>query len=130
MIVVNASAMVEALVGQDADPALLDSLTGDVAAPHLLDVEVLSALRGLTFSGVLSVGAAERARADYRDLVIERHETAPLEKRIWQLRHGFTSYDACYLALAEGLDAPLLTCDRKLTASGHRARVNLSPRTI
>lgn len=129
MIVADASAMVEALVGRDVDPALLDSLTGEVAAPHLLDVEVLSALRGLVLGGALSLEAAERARVDYAELVIDRHEAAPLADRIWQLRHGFTSYDACYLALSEGLDAPLLTYDRKLAARGHQARVRVLPRS-
>jgi predicted nucleic acid-binding protein len=51
MIVVDSSAMVEALVGSEADDDLLDALQGDVHAPHLLDVEVLSVLRGLTLGG-------------------------------------------------------------------------------
>ena len=63
MIVVDASAMVEVLVGGDADPALLDELTGDIAAPHVLDLEVLSVLRGLTLAGKLAQhGAARRTR--------------------------------------------------------------------
>ena len=123
MIVIDASAMVEALVGRDADPALLDALSGDIAAPHLLDIEVLSVLRGLALGGKLAPDAAERARADHFAFDITRHEVGPLADRVWALRHGYTSYDACYLALAEALDAPLLTCDAKLAGPGHAADV-------
>ena len=63
MIVVDASAMVEVLVGGDADPALLDELAGDIAAPHVLDLEVLSVLRGLTLTGKLAPETADRAPA-------------------------------------------------------------------
>lgn len=129
MIVVDATAMVEALVGRDADDLLLDSLSGEVEAPHLLDVEVLSALRGLLLGHKLDAAGAEAARQDHFDLSITRHSTAPLAERIWQLRHRFTSYDASYLALAESLQAPLLTCDAKLIGGGHRADVRLVARS-
>lgn len=126
MIVVDASAMVEALVGADVDPQLLDLLGGELAAPHLLDVGVLSVLRGLERSGKLSRVAADLARGDYFSFVIARHETPPLSERIWALRHQFTSYDATYLALAEALDVTLVTCDAKLAVSGHHATVFVS----
>jgi predicted nucleic acid-binding protein len=61
VIVVDASAMVEALVGRNAEDELLDALRGDVHAPHLLDVEVLSVLRGLSLGGKLAARAAEQA---------------------------------------------------------------------
>lgn len=125
MIVVDASAMVEALVGRDAEEELLNALCGDIDAPHLLDVEVLSVLRGLLLGGKLDPPAAEQARLDHFALVITRHETAPLSERIWQLRHQFTSYDASYIALAEALEAPLYTCDAKLGTKGHHAHVRL-----
>lgn len=114
MIVLDASAMVEALVGREVDDGLLDALAGEVAAPHVLDVEVLSVLRGLVLGGKLRPALADAARADHFDLVIARHDTAPLAERIWELRQQYTSYDAAYLALAEALDAPLYTCDAKL----------------
>jgi predicted nucleic acid-binding protein len=129
VIVVDASAMVEALVGRDPDAELLQALSGDIDAPHLLDVEVLSALRGLVLGRRLDAEVAEVARLDHFAFSINRHDAAPLADRIWALRHHFTSYDACYLALAEVLDAPLYTCDAKLAASGHEAEVRVLPRT-
>ena len=101
MIVVDASAMVEALVGRDSDDDLLTALAGDIDAPHLLDVEVLSVLRGLVLGGKLDPVDAVSAQRDYFAFTITRHETEPLAERIWQLRHQFTAYDASYLALAE-----------------------------
>ncbi|MCA0295226.1 MAG: type II toxin-antitoxin system VapC family toxin [Actinobacteria bacterium] len=129
MIVIDASAMVEALVGREADAELLDALAGDIDAPHLLDVEVLSVLRGLVIGGKLEPESAGQAREDHFAFAITRHETSPLADRIWQLRHQFTSYDASYLALAEALQAPLFTCDAKLATRGHNAEIQLIPRS-
>jgi len=129
VIVVDASAMVEALIGRDLDSELRDALAGEVAAPHLLDVEVLSALRGLLLGGKLEPGAAEEARVDHFALSLTRYEIHPLADRIWFMRHQYNSYDACYLALAEALDAPLYTCDAKLVGAGHGAQVRVFPRT-
>ena len=112
MIVVDASAMIEVLVGGDTDPALLDELTGDIAAPHVLD---------------LAPETADRALQEYFQLNIQRHSTALLAGRIWHLRYQFTAYDASYLALAEALGVPLITCDKKLAPPGHRAEVRLFP---
>ena len=123
MIVIDASAIIQVLVGRDPGPALLDAVAGDLAAPHILDVEVLSALRGMVLGGGLLLEAAESARRSYADLVITRYEAALLADRVWALRTQYTSYDAMYLALAEGLGAPLVTCDRKLDAGGHHAEV-------
>lgn len=128
MIVIDASAMVEALVGRDVDGELLDALSGQIEAPHLLDVEVLSVLQGLTLGGRLDQAAADQALKDHFSFSITRHDTPPLAERIWALRHQFTAYDASYLALAEGLDAPLFTCDAKLATPDHRARIHLVPR--
>lgn len=117
--------MVEALVGSDVDHELLGALAGAVCAPHLLDVEVLSVLRGLSLGGKLDPNTADEARRDHFAFTIDCHETAPLADRIWQLRHQHTSYGAAYLALAEALDAPLYTCDAKLEAGGHGATIRL-----
>lgn len=125
MIVIDASAMVEALVGQDVEESLLDALAGTVAAPHVLDVEVLSVLRGLVLGRKLPLDRAEAARTHHFELLIERQETGPLAGRIWELRHRYSCYDAAYLALAEALDAPFHTCDAKLDSGGHRATVRV-----
>ena len=129
MIIIDASAMIEALVGRDADDDLLDALQTSVHAPHLLDFEVLSVLRGLTLAGKLKPDTAEQARNDYFSLTIARYELHGLADRVWQLRHNHTTYDACYLALAEALQAPLYTCDRKLDTDTHSADVLILPRT-
>ena len=101
MIVLDASAMVEALIGRAVADELLDALTGGISAPHLLDVEVLSVLRGLLLGGKLDPSAADEARRDHSAFAIDRYEAAPLADRIWQLRHQYTSCDAAYLSLAE-----------------------------
>ncbi|HWD23638.1 MAG TPA: type II toxin-antitoxin system VapC family toxin [Burkholderiales bacterium] len=63
---------------------------------------------------------------DFRDLLIERHAHADLLPRIWQLRESVSARDASYIALAEALDAPLVTCDAKLARShGHSAQIEL-----
>jgi predicted nucleic acid-binding protein len=129
MMVIDASAMIEALVGRDADDKLLDALQTSLHAPHLLDVEVLSVLRGLTLGGKLAPEAAEQAWADYFALTIARYELSGLADRVWDLRHSYTTYDASYLALAEALDVPLRTCDRKLAGDAHRAEVLVLART-
>jgi predicted nucleic acid-binding protein len=129
MIVIDASAMVEALVGRQVDDELLEAMVDDVHAPHLLDVEVLSVLRGLTLSGKLRQNAAEQARNDHFAFTIARYEVAGLADRVWELRNNHTTYDACYIALAEALAAPLYTCDSKLARDGHSAEVKVFPRS-
>ena len=81
--------------------------------------------------GVLHGDIDERHGRDSLDdlaaMSIERHGHQPLLERIWRLRHNLTAYDAAYLALAESLDAPLLTRDSALaSAAGHHARVELA----
>lgn len=129
MIVLDASAMVEALVGAEPSAELLLALEGEIHAPHLPDGEVLSVLRGLERGSVLEPERVQQALDDYWSFTVIRHDLEPLAGRVWQLRHQFTSYDAGYVALAEALDAPLVTCDRKLATAGHRAQV-LGPRGL
>jgi predicted nucleic acid-binding protein len=94
--------------------------------PHLIDVEFASALRRLTRFGGLDGNAAQRALDNFGDWRLVRHEHGNLLPRIWQLRDSVSAYDAAYVALAEMLEAPLLTCDAKLSrAHGHRARIEL-----
>ncbi len=129
MIVIDASAMVEALVGRAPDAGLLEALGGELSAPHLLDVEVVSALRGLLLGGKLTHETADEARHDHFALTINRRELEPLAERVWALRSRFTAYDACYLALAEALRCPLYTCDAKLVGPGHGVDVRVLART-
>lgn len=126
MVVVDTSAVLEALVGRDPDRNLVERLSedGDLHAPHLIDVELLHALRRLTANGDVSEERATDARSDYRELALTRYPHVALGDRIWELRHNLTAYDATFVALAEALQAPLLTCDRRLAgASGHTAQI-------
>lgn len=125
MIVADASAIVHALVGREPSEEVLAALSGEVAVPHLVDVEVLSALRGLALGHQVTDAEAEQAWRVHLDLAMTRYELEPVAARVWQLRHRYSAYDATYLALAEALDAPLVTCDAALTAGGHRAEVTL-----
>lgn len=70
-----------------------------------------------------------QARRHHFAFTIDRRGTEPLQERIWAIRHQFTAYDAAYIARAEALTAPLLTCDRKLAGGTHRAQVITFPRT-
>jgi predicted nucleic acid-binding protein len=128
VLVVDASAVLEAIVALDPMPDLIERLAqdGDLHAPHLLDIEVLHALRRLNALGQLSDERASDALADFQDLALVRYPHVGLADRIWELRHNLTAYDAAYVALAETLDVALVTCDVHLReAPGHVARVEL-----
>jgi predicted nucleic acid-binding protein len=132
VLVVDTSAVVAALVGRPRDEALVDRLCtdGDLHAPHLLDVELLHALRRLLLAGRLSEDRAADARADFADLTIVRYDHVAVVDRTWALRHNLTAYDATFVALAEILDVPLVTCDAHLAnAPGDRARIELFAET-
>ena len=101
MIVIDTSAMVEALVGRDSEPEFLDALSGDLAAPHLLDVEVLSVLRGLELGHKLAPAVAVQARHDYFAFTITRHGLQPFAERIWRHRHQFTGSRAVLVGQTE-----------------------------
>ncbi len=93
-------------------------------APHLLDLEVLAALRNSVFRGEMSRRHAAAAVDDLVELPIKRYPPAPLVERIWQLRDRLTPYDAVYVALAEALALPLVTTDGRLArAGGHQAEI-------
>lgn len=129
MIVLDASAVLE-FVSRSAIGARLGRLMSDedlgVHAPHLLGVEVAQALRRQERTGVITSARASQALNALTDLRFERHDHEPLLPRVWELRANLTAYDATYVALAEALEAPLLTLDRRLAAApGHRARVEV-----
>jgi predicted nucleic acid-binding protein len=119
LIVVDASVLVTALGDDGPDGERhRERLRGErLIAPHLLDVEVVSAWRRLAAAGHLDERRAAFARADLRSLPLQRVPHAPLLERCWELRANLTSYDASYVALAELIDAPLVTADAKLAAT-------------
>lgn len=111
--VVDASTTVAYLAGggtPEESAAVLD----DGHAPDLIDVEVIQAFRGLVRGGKLDGIRADEAFADLRDLPVRRHPMSPLLRRAWELRDRCSAYDALYVALAEALDAPLVTRDGRL----------------
>jgi predicted nucleic acid-binding protein len=115
VIVVECSAIVDALVGAPANPKLLDIIaTEDLHSPTLLDYEVASALRGHLRGGLLTTAGLDIAIQDYTELHIERYELTGLLRDILALRDNFTACDAAYIVLAQALDAPLVTADDKL----------------
>lgn len=129
MIVVDASALLEFLLqtplGTRVEARLLRE-GDDFHAPHLVDVEVAQALRRLVRSGEVSPDRATEAIADLLDFDLHRHAHLDLLARAWKLRENVTAYDAIYVALAEALDAPIVTCDAPLaTAPGSRARIEV-----
>jgi predicted nucleic acid-binding protein len=129
VIVADASAVVELLLGgETAAPVatrLLDPAE-TVHVPHLLDVEVAQALRRYALSRELDPERGMNALADLGDLPFRRYPHTMLLDRAWELRRSVSAYDAVYIALAEALEAPLLTRDRRLARShGHFARIEL-----
>ena len=128
MLVIDASAVVELLLTTEMGHRVATVITGDqtLHAPELIGVELISVLRRLTRLGELSVDDARRLLVDFGDLGIELYEHTPLLGRAFDLRESVSAYDAVYVALAEAVDAPLLTCDAKLAgASGHAAVIQL-----
>ena len=129
MIVVDASAVLELLLDTRAASDVENRLlrTGEsLHAPHLLDLEIAQVLRRYVSVGELTPQRGKQALTDLTDFLIIRYPHDPFLSRIWELRHNVSAYDAAYLALAESLPAPLITCDARLAAApGHRATIDL-----
>lgn len=128
MIVVDASAALELLLLTAAGRGIAERLfdSGEsLHAPELVDLEVAQVLRRFERSRALSAARAAEALDDWSALALERYSHALLLPRAWELRSNLTIYDGVYVALAELLDAPLLTCDAALARAPHRARVEL-----
>lgn len=129
MIVVDASALLETLLRLPAATTVERRLFENgrtLHAPHLIDIEVAQVIRRYAVHGDIDDERARAALIDLADFPLRRYPHDFLLARIWDLRNNLTAYDAAYVALAEALDAPLLTRDRRLlSAPGHRARVEL-----
>jgi predicted nucleic acid-binding protein len=127
MVVIDASALVEVLTAGRASDALYARLAGEeLHAPHMVDLEVTQALRRLERTRALGPWPCSVALHLLRGMSLFREAHEPLLERCWELRANLTAYDAAYVALAEALEAPLVTCDARLhRAPGHRAEIEL-----
>jgi predicted nucleic acid-binding protein len=126
MIVLDASAAIELLLrterGEQVEQ-LIEDPDVTLHAPYLLDVEVAQVLRRLSRAGTLTAKRAALALDTLAELRITRYDHALVLKRVWALRETLSAYDACYVALAEQLDARLLTFDARLASAKHRATI-------
>jgi len=131
LIILDASAAIDYLVdggerGEWVRERVVDE--SNVAAPHVIDLEVVSGLRQLLERDEVTLRQAANALADFVDLDVVRYPVTVLLDRIWQLRTVLTPYDAAYVTLGEALGSPLLTTDSRLArAHGHRAAVVAFP---
>ena len=130
MIVLDASAAIELLLNTAAGTRVrmrIQRPSMTLHAPHLIDLEVAQVLRRCVRTGDLEENRAKQVLADLVALDLTRYPHDLFLSRIWQLKDNLTAYDAAYVALAEILDAPLLTLDERLSrSSGHRARIDLA----
>ena len=119
MIVVDASVVIEVLLQTNDGVVIGDKLFSgreSLHAPHLMDVEVAQVLRRYVQRGELDPERGRQALDVLAEFPLTRYAHEPLLGRMWALRDNLTAYDAVYVALAEGLRAPLVTRDRRLSA--------------
>jgi predicted nucleic acid-binding protein len=127
VIVIDASAAILGLLNDGEARSMLRE--GAVVCPHLADSEVAHALRSQVLRGALGTDDAGRAMETWRRLGIERIGVQGLLPRIWELRDNVSAYDATYVAVAEALEAPLVTADGRLArAPGPRCPITVVPR--
>jgi predicted nucleic acid-binding protein len=128
LIVADASVIAPALGDDSAkgDRFRLRLRGERLAAPHLVDLEVMSAWRRQSAAGLLDARRAALALTDLQELPVRRFPHAPLMARCWELRDNLTVYDASYVALAELFEVTLLTADQRLARSpGLRCNVEV-----
>lgn len=131
-LVLDASVAIELFArDRDPDPELRRRvLTGAAAAPEMMDLEVCNVVRKMVLRGEARRGDATEMIRDIRDAPVLRVGHRHLVDRVWELRDDVTAYDASYIALAEAVGVPLLTCDTRISrAGGHRAQVEVYPRS-
>lgn len=129
-VVCDASALVTVLLDSGDDGVWLTArLRGaELCAPDLLPFECANIFRRHESAGLVSADQAAQAHADLLDLPIDLFPYETVAQRVWELRRNLTSYDAGYVGLAELLDAPLVTLDRRLlTAPGIMCDVEAPP---
>lgn len=130
MIVLDASAAADVLLKLEPKASRIRERMGEseggLHVPHLFEIEVLHTLRRHFLSGNLTAKRESEALEDLAAMRLTRHPHTPFIERIWELRENVTAYDAAYIALAEMLDAPLVTTDGRLArSSGHHANIEL-----
>jgi predicted nucleic acid-binding protein len=126
VIVADASVVVDFIAGTERGHEATSYLTkaGAIYAPALVDAEAAQAIRGLVLRGQIDEPRGRAAIEILGELPLIRVPITGLLPRVWQLRSGLTAYDACYVALAESLECPLLTFDSRIAgADGHTAEV-------
>jgi predicted nucleic acid-binding protein len=126
LIVLDSSAGVDYLLGAEHGEWVTDRLASDsdVHVPHLFDLEILNAIRRLVGRRAVTKIRAEEAIVDLLDFDVTRYPHLPFAERIWELRANLSAYDAAFVALAEALEAELVTTDRRLVgASGVRVPI-------
>jgi predicted nucleic acid-binding protein len=119
VLVVDASVLAVALAddGTGGDVARTRLRGETLTAPELVDLEVTSVLRRQNRVGLLDARRAQLAFGDLLALPMRRAPHLPLLARCWELRENLTAYDAAYVALAEALNATLLTGDQRLAGA-------------
>ena len=123
-VVVDSSVVLHVLMGFGGRDLLQILVSGEAVAPHLLDLEIMHSIRKLARRTRAADADLRELVATYASFSIQRHGHRWLLNRIWELRQNITAYDASYVALAEHLNAPLLTRDRRLAnSSNHTARI-------
>jgi predicted nucleic acid-binding protein len=127
VIVLDASTAIDLLLNIEPRARMIRARLGNgetLHAPHLIDAEVFSAVRHLVRRRTVLEERGRLALDDLRTLRLTRYPILPLIGRMWAIRENMSGFDAAYVALAEALDAPLVTTDRRLARTqGHTARI-------
>jgi predicted nucleic acid-binding protein len=123
-LVADASAIVDLLAGAPNADAIAAALAPfpEIDVPEHFHVEAISGLRGMLLRGDLAADRADRALQLLAELRVIRHPVEPLTRNVWSMRDTLTPYDAAYLAVAQNVDAQLLTTDRGLAAAAYRGQ--------
>ena len=118
--------MIATHCGAAAVDRRISAASADMHAPHILEIEVANVLRKFALRGLIDGSRGALALEMMRDFGIKLYPHSATLPRVWALRHNVSAYDAAYVALAELLDAPLLTCDGRLAMEiGHHATVEI-----